>query len=148
MAETRVDDAILALVALWTTAGLDAVDGPFVSGDISDRLFVGYDGDPEGEFQVADLDSDWAGLGAKARDEEFDVVCAVVTRPGFTRASEARTAAIAVFQTAAAALRADPSLGMPPPTTAAAIAQSLYTPPASTGVQGRLVFNVHVRTRV
>ncbi len=148
MAETRLDAAILALVALWTAAGIDTVDGAFVSGDLTDRLFVGYDGDPEGEFQSADLDSDWAGLGAKARDEEFDIVCAVVTRPGFARASEARNAALAVFQTAAAALRADPSLGLPPPTTAAAVADALYTPPGSTGVQGRLVFNVHVKTRV
>lgn len=148
MAETRVDAAIAALVQMWTAADIDTVDGAFVSGEVGDRLFVGYDGDPEGEFQAADLGSEWAGLGAKARDEEFDIVCAVVTRPGFTSASEARNAAITLFQTAAAALRANPSLGLPPPTVAAARAEALYTPPTSSGVQGRLVFNVHVNTRV
>jgi len=148
MTETRVDDAILALVALWTAAELDTVDGPFVSGDTRSRVFVGYDGDPESEWQAAELDSEWAGFGTRKRDEEFDIICAVVTRSGFQRASEARAAALALYQTASAALRADPSLGFPPPTVAEAKAQGLFTPPASQGVQGRLVFNVHVKTRV
>jgi hypothetical protein len=148
MSETRLDDTILALVALWTAAGIDTVDGAFVSGDIGDRLFVGYDGDPDGDFQVADLDSEWAGLGARKRDETFDVVCAAVTRSGFRLASEARAAANAIYQTASAALRGNPGLGMPPPFVAAPQPQGLFTPPTSSGVQGRLVFNVHVETRV
>lgn len=148
MAETRVDDAILALVAMWTAANIATVDGPFVSGDTGDRLFVGYDGDPEGDFQAVEGDSDWAGLGAKTRDEEFDIICAAVTRSGHQTATAARAAAIALFQVASAALRADPSLGLPPPCVAEPKPQGLFTPPGSTGVQGRLVFNVHVKTRV
>lgn len=148
MSETRVDEAILALVAMWTAAGIPTVDGPFVSGDTGDRLFVGYDGDPEGEFQAVEGDSNWAGLGAKKRDEEFDVICAVVTRSGHQTATAARAAAIALFQTASTALRANPGLGLPPPSVAEPKPQGLFTPPGSTGVQGRLVFNVHVKTRI
>jgi hypothetical protein len=148
MSETRVDEAILALVALWTAADISTVDGPFVSGDTGDRLFVGYDGDPEGEMQAAELESEWSGIGTTKRDEEFDIFCAVVTRSGFRRASEARTAALALYQTASVALRANPSLGLPPPSVAAPKPQGLFTPPTSQGVQGRLVFNVHVKTRI
>lgn len=148
MAGTRLDATIDALVALWTAAGVAAVDGWIVSGDTGTRLFVGYDGDPEGEFQVADLESEWAGIGTTKRDEAFDVVCAVVTRSGFRTPKEARDEALAVFHTASNALRANPSLGLSPPFTAAPVPGALYTPPGSTGVQGRLVFTVHIETRV
>ena len=148
MTETRVDEAILALVALWTAAGLATVDGGLVSGDTGGRVFVGYDGDPDGDWQAAELDSDWAGVGSTKRDEEFDVICAVVTRSGFQKASEARAAALAMYQTASAALRANPSLGFPPPSVVSPQPQGLFTPPGKTGIQGRLVFNVHVKTRV
>lgn len=148
MAGTRLDATIDALVALWTTAGIDTVDGWVVSGDTGTRLYVGYDGDPEGDFKAADLDSEWAGLGAKKRDEAFDIVCAVVTRSGFRTPKEARDAALTVFHTASNALRANPSLGLSPPFTAAPVPGELYTPPGSTGAQGRLVFTVHIETRI
>lgn len=148
MSGTRLAETIDALVALWSGVGISTVDGWVVSGDTGTRLFVGYDGDQEGEWQAAELDSEWAGLGAKKRDESFDIICSVVTRSGFRTPKEARDEALTVFHMASNALRANPSLGFTPPFVAAPVPQGLFTPPGSSGVQGRLVFNVHIETRV
>lgn len=148
MSGTRLAETIDALVSLWSGIGIRTVDGAIVSGDTGNALFVGYDGDRDGEYQTAELDSEWAGLGAGARNESFDIICAVVTRTGFRTPKEARDAALVVFHAAADALRANPSLGFSPPYVAAPLPQGLFAPPTTKGVQARLVFNVHVETRI
>lgn len=144
MAASRVPATLTALATLWS-----AHNGPFVTGDFSDCLYVGYDGDPDGDFQAVDFDSEWAGLGAKARDEEFDVICASVALVG-----EDGGAALALenaydqLETAAALLRADPSLGLSPPYTAAIKGGAVFNVPSPDGHQVRIVFRVHVKTRI
>lgn len=148
MADSRVPATIDALKSLWSATGATVWDGPVVTGDYSDCLFVGYDGDPDGDFQSAECDSEWAGLGAKARVEEFDIICAVVTLVGDQDMKAARDNAYAQFKKAADAVRADPSLGQAPPYMASVKGGSLFTENNPEGLQMRIVFRVHVVTRI
>lgn len=148
MATSRLPATIDALVTTFTAAGIKTWDGAFVTGDYTDAVFVGYDGDPDGDYQTADMNQDWAGIGAKKRDEEFDVICAAVAKSGSTSIKTARDAAIALFSLVENTLRADPSLGFSPPYVAEVKPTGLFTEPTSDGLQARLVFTVHVKTRI
>lgn len=144
MAASRVPATLVALAELWS-----ANNGPLVTGDFSDGIFVGYDGDPEGDFEAVDFDSEWAGLGAKARDEEFDVVCASVALVGEDEGvTLALDRAYDQLESAAVLLRADPSLGFSPPYTAAVKGGAVFNVPGPKGHQVRIVFRVHVATRI
>ncbi len=148
MASTRVPATIDALVALGTAAGATTWDGPVVTGDYNTALFIGYDGDPDGDFLAAEADQEWAGLGAKARDEEFDIICAAVATIGDS-VKIARDAVFAMVALLESALRTDPALGQtPPPFTAGFKPGNLFVEPTAAGFQARLVFMVHVKTRV
>lgn len=150
MLDSRVPATIDALVTSWTTAGALVWDGPVVTGNYSDCIHVGYDGDPDGAFQTADFDSEWAGLGAKARDEEFDILCAVVALVGDEAGGTklARDTAYGLLKKAADALRANPSLGLSLPFVAALKGGPVFTEPGPQGYQVRIVFRVHVMTRI
>lgn len=148
MLDSRVPATLDALTALWTSAGAKTWDGPLVTGDFADSIFVGYDGDPEGDFATVEVDSEWAGIGARARDEEFDVVCAVVALVGENDTKLARDNAYVLLKLAADALRADPSLGQVPPFVASLKGGPVFTEPTESGYQVRIVFRVHVKTRI
>lgn len=152
MATSRVPATIDKLVELWTAAVADngnVWDGPRISSDFKPSLFVGYDGDPEGDFKTADPGQEWAGLGARTRDEEFDIPCAAVALIGDDNTKLARDAVYTLLAIAENTLRADPSLAQtPPPYVAEFRAGPIYTEPAETGYQVRGVFSVHVKTRL
>lgn len=148
MADSRVPATIDALKTTWDATGAKVWDGPVITGDYSDCIFVGYDGDPEGDMQAVDGDSEWAGLGAKARDEDFDVICAVVALVGDQGIKTVRDNAYAQLKKAADAVRADPSLGQAPPFVASVKGGSLFYDNLESGLQARLVFRVHVETRI
>lgn len=149
MAPSRIPATIDALVAAFTAAGLKTWDGPFVTGDYAPAVHVGYDGDPEGEFQAVEPDQEWAGLGAKARDEEFDVICCVTLSSGDSDVRTARVAAFAILATVETTLRANPSLGQSPPFVAAFKPGAVHIQPdENVGFSLRAVFNVHVKTRI
>lgn len=151
-ATSRVPATIDALVTLLRATGITVWDGPLVVGDYSDAVFVGYDGDPDGDFATADVDSEWAGLGARARDEEFDIVCAAVALVGDDITKLARDNAYALTEQVETVLRANPSLGLGPPTSPMFVAEfkrgNTYTEPNESGYQVRIVFAVHVKTRI
>lgn len=148
MADSRIPATIDALKALWTATGATVYDGAPLTEDYSDAIFVGYDGDPDGDFETAADDSEWAGLGALRRDEEFDIVCSVVTLVGDDDIRAVRESTFALYKLASDALRADPSLGQTPPFTAALKGGSMFTEPSGDGWQCRKVFRVHVKTRI
>lgn len=151
MAHSRAPAAIDALrVALEDRPGLaetPVYDGPFVTDDPSDAIYLGYDGDPEGGFEAVIGDQEWAGIGARARRETFRITCAVVVVDGDGDVAQAREAVYRLFGEIEDALRAEPSLGLPPPTTVAVVSPALFIEPLN-GVQARLVFAVEVTTRV
>lgn len=146
MAETRVPDAIDALVQAFTAAGLKVWDGPVISGDFASAVFVGYDANPDGEFQaVIDHSQTWAGLGQRARKESFAIVCALVVLIGNEDTmSSARHAAYAMLTTVGDVIRVDPSLGQPPPFVASLRPNELYTEPTEHGMQVRIPFFIDV----
>lgn len=148
---SRIPDAIEALIELFDSApGLAEVeiyDGPVIAGEVADSIYVGYDGNPEGLFDAAIGDQEWAGIGAKARRESFRVVCAIVVQSGDSDIPAARARVFSIFAECETALRADPSLGLPPPTTAGVLNPQFFLEPVS-GIQARLTFDVEVITRI
>lgn len=149
MAPSRVPPTIDALVALFTDAGLKTWDGPLVTGDYEPAVHVGYDGDPEGDFKAVEADQEWIGLGAKRREEEFDVICCATALVGDSEVKLARDAVFAMTATVESALRADPSLGqVPTPYVAEYRPGDLFIEDTPAGYQARARFNVHVKTRI
>lgn len=110
---SRMFDGIDTIVTILRTAGANVVDGWEPVGDILDFVFVGYDGDPEGELLAAAGDQDWAGIGTKKRDESFDIACAVVSKYSADPPKTARDRVKAQFTLVESAILADPSLGLP-----------------------------------
>lgn len=148
MATSRVPATIDALVAMLTAADLNVHDGPLVTGDFSPAVWVGYDGaGSDSELRSASSTQSWAELGAKRRNEVFDIICAVNALVGTTN-SDARNAVYALYSTVETVLRSNPSMGQTPPFVAEIAAGDLYTEPTENGVQCRLVFTVHVTTRI
>lgn len=151
MLTSRVPATIDALVAGFTAAGLKTWDGPVLTGDFADSVYVGYDGDPEGDYEAATMDQQWAGLGAKARTETFDIICAVVVLIGDDGpqiVKMARDTAYSMLATAETVLRADPSLAQIPMFVAEIRPMAIYIEPGPQGDQARLVFHIHVQTRI
>lgn len=148
MSTSRVPATIDALVAALTGAGVTTWDGAVVSGDFENAVYVGYDGDPDGDFKTVVMDQEWAGLGARARTETFDIICCAYVLSGAADTKSVRDTVYGLLATAETTLRANPSLGQASTFVAAIKPQELFTWPTTGGVQGRLVFHVHVQTRI
>lgn len=143
-------DAVAASVFART---VDVYLGPIVSGDPDDAVFVGYDGNPFGDMEMVVHSQDWGTIGAKNRDENFDIRCCVLNRSGLID-PKSLAAAIdrlyGMFAVLADAVHRDPSLGLGiTPFTASIRGLSSFVPLDETdAVQPRVSFNVHVRTRL
>jgi len=152
MAESRLYEAIDILVTLWKATGLTVVDGPNLSSDYYNKkaVFVGWDGDQDGDFLAGDSDQDWAGLGARKRDERLSVYCCLLNPVGNSTTWKAvRDECAQTLNVLAAALRGDPSLGLPSPTTAGLVPGQLYQLlPPEAGALARQPFDVRINTRV
>lgn len=150
--ETRLDASIDALYDALIAAelGVNVWDGPIVSGDSGDAIFVGYDGDPEGEGQAGQASQEWAGIGKRARDETIVIVCAAVVLVGDSDArwKPVRDRAKALIESVGQTLRADPSLGQGPPCVAELQPGEYFQENGPAGYQARFLFTVHVQTRV
>ena len=113
MAASKFGPTITALVTLFgtTSLGTDAVfDGWPLTSDVPvDYLIVGGTEDPDDDS--GEIDTDWAGLGAKARDETAEITCAILAGTGDDTIATARARALSLYFEAEALLRADPSLG-------------------------------------
>lgn len=152
MAASRFAATLNQLESVATTAmantGCRVFRGPFITGDPGSAMFIGYDGDPGGDFQTIIQTSAWAGLGAKARNEEFDVYCAITELSGDGAVGAATDHIHALFTTFEAALRADPSVNQAPRFTAAVNTAQLFTMPHPSGLQVRLAFTVRCSARI
>lgn len=156
MADTRVPDAITALLAAFAAAvGSGSVfDGPEITGVVpAVAVCVGYDGDDEGDFEaIRDWEQTWIGMqsGQEVRAERFDIVCCLIAFAGDVDVATRRAQATAVFGQLNAALRnpVNRGLGLPQPSTAEFSAGSMRTPQTDRGLEVRIPFSVHVETRV
>ncbi|GHA01498.1 hypothetical protein ACFOOM_12115 [Streptomyces echinoruber] len=150
---SRVPELIDAFVAVLQAApgltGVQVVDGPLVTASAaSEWVFVGYDADPEGEFQTAQTSQQWAGLGAHAKNEDILLTCVVLVRPGNTDVRACRIRTFEIFAEVEAAVRANPSLGLPPPTVCGISETAFHTEQTDRGVQGRMPFTLTCTTRI
>lgn len=138
-----VDNFLAALTAAAGLNGVQIVDGPLVSDSSATELVVvGFDADPEGEYEAASTTQTWAGIGAKRKNEEIQVTCAVLVRKGSTAVKPMRDRLFAIFAEVEAVVRADPSMGLPPPSVCAITDTSYRTPQTSNGIEGRLLFTL------
>lgn len=150
----RLRDVWTAAFAASEFAGtVDVYLGPIVSGDPDDAVFVGYDGNPFGDMEMIVHSQEWGALGARNRDEEFDIRCCVLNRSGLIdpKALEAAIYRLyGMFTVLADATHRDPSLGLGiTPYTASIRSLSSFIPLDETdAVQPRVSFNVHIRTRL
>lgn len=144
MVQSRVSPAIDAIVDAFVAASLKTWDGPVLTEDYGDAVWVGYDGDPEGDFMAAETNQEWASLGAKHRSETSSIVCAAIAQRGDADARSARAAVTELIEAAGAALRVDPSLGQPPPFVAGLRPGNLFVVPTQQGFEARQVFYVQI----
>lgn len=113
---SRVPELIDALVAAAKTdselEGVRIADGPEVTdAAASDWLIVGFDGDPEGDFEAARTVGGWSDLGI-GREETFEVTVAAISNRGDTDVKAARDRVYEIAARLEALLRADPSVGL------------------------------------
>lgn len=151
MVQTRIPAAIDAIVTALKGAGLTVWDGPVLTGDYGDCVFIGFDAQPDlVEQRAASSVQSWAGLGQRARDENLQITGAVVTLTGNTEDSwkPSRDTAFAMLETIGAVLRGDPSLGLSSPSVAELEPGDYYQEIGPAGYQCRIAFSVHHMTRV
>ncbi len=145
MTTSRIPAAIDAIVASLTAAGLLVWDGPVVTQNFKSAVFIGYDGaEDNSDYKSVVGTQDWAALGAKRRSEKFSITCAAVALWGGTDTKTGRDMAYALLDTVGTTLRADPSLGQPPPFVAELRPSELFTEPTDNGLQCRWVFTIDV----
>lgn len=156
MADSRIPAAITKLVAVFEAAlagDADAhvFDGPVLSEvEPQKQVYVGWDGDPEGEFVAVSSDQGWAStIGTAQRNESFSVLCSALVTDGGGTPTDVRTSAFALFATLSTAVRANVTLDLPSPTKAEARNPTLfYRHDANTGLEARIAFEVQVNTRI
>lgn len=120
---SRIPEVIDALVALGKTEpvyepaddgtpGVVVADGPQVTDDATpDWLVIGFDGDPNGDFEAATSVGGWADLST-GREEEFQITVAAIASRGDTDIVTARLRAYEIAAPVEAWLREDPSIGL------------------------------------
>ncbi|MYR84085.1 hypothetical protein GTY41_03780 [Streptomyces sp. SID685] len=144
-----IDALVAALQASDGLSGVNVVDGPLVSNSAaSEWVFVGYDGDPGGEFQATSTLQEWAGIGAKAKNEEITLTCCALVRSGSTSVKPVRDRAYQIFAAVEAAVRSNPALALPPPTVCSISEHTFFPEQTANGLQGRLPFTVTCTTRI
>ena len=152
-ASSRVPELIDAfLAALGESSdltGVQVVDGPLVTSSAAlEWVFVGYDGDPGGEFSTASTSQQWAGLGALAKNEDILLTCSVLVQGGLTDVRARRVRCFEIFAAVEAVVRADPALTLPPPTVCSISDTSFHTEQTERGVQARMPFTLTCTTRI
>lgn len=116
MPGTLALDVIDALVTQYTSAltNFTVYDGVGASNDPGNFLMVGVpDPDSEQTPTSAEASQEWAGLGARARDEAGSVTCCALAWNGETSGlRDARSVIRGMLNTISALHRDDPTIGI------------------------------------
>lgn len=104
-----VDRLVVVLTAALPTVSV--YDGTGDSDDPGDWLMIGVSNPDDDRPQVIDSRQSWAGLGARARDEEGTIACVALSWNGNASARDARAGVKAITEAVENALRSDPALG-------------------------------------
>lgn len=149
MATSRYFDATDTVVSLLRAAGLTVWDGPVVTGDFSDAVFVGFDGDlATGDSLAAEMNQDWEGIGARSRKEDLRITCAAIGSAGDADIKIARDKAKAVLAVVETTLRANVDLGFPSPSWCGVVPIAAHQESYADGNLVRIVFQIVIRTRI
>lgn len=153
MSTSSVPAVLFALRDLLTTAAAADANLEVVFGakpersDISRRIYVGWSSDADPT--MVRFVQGWAGLGARRKNEPFDVPCAVVVWSGDVDGvdldavfADMLTDLFVIFGVVENALRPDPGLGRPGPFVAG-ITQGSVVPELDQG-RLRLPFTVSI----
>lgn len=110
MSTSRWPAVVDALVTAATATTVETWDGPKTTGvDPLEVIIVGGTEDPADDG--GDVDQEWAGLGAKAKDEHGTVTVAVIVQTGDDSVKVNRDRAFVILGLLETAVRADPTLG-------------------------------------
>ena len=111
MSTSRFGAVVDALVTLADATSVAQVfDGPSLTADsLTEYVVIGGTEDPGDN--AGEITQEWNGIGAKARQEQGEVQCAVLVSTGDDTVKTARDRALAIRGEIETALRADPSLG-------------------------------------
>jgi hypothetical protein len=110
MATSKFGAVTDALVTVVGTAGTTTYDGPPLTGDTpSDYVIVGGTDNPDDD--AGEFTQDWNGLGARAKVETGQVICALLVGTGDDTVKTARDRALVILGLIENAVRSDPSLG-------------------------------------
>ncbi|MFJ1581557.1 hypothetical protein [Streptomyces sp. NPDC088182] len=142
---SRVPELIDALVARCTAdevlTNVTVTDGPEVGGAAADDwLLIGFDGNPEGDFEAAQTVGGWASL-LTDREEQLQIPVTAVATRGDTDVRAARERAYQIGARLEELLRADPGVGLPSLEVAIEASQ-LVQDQTTDGIQARLVLTV------
>lgn len=128
-------------------------DGPVVTGDPGELVFVGYDGDPDGDMDAITVETAWAGtVGASRRNELITIVGCVFVPYGESDPDAATVATARAYQLLDeidAAVMANKPLSQPPPVSPPAhiTTHQLHTEPER-GMAARLVWRLLIGSRI
>lgn len=149
MSTSRIAAVIDALFSTLKSAVPTAqvYDGPWTARPNKDFITVGWV--PDSEVEPTG-EQDWAGLGAKQRNERLDIPGYVGSFRGPIALATRRQQAVALLAAVENALRSDPRLGgaVPEPGWAAIESYSLRQRRTEKGPAVGIEFHVTVKTRV
>lgn len=152
---SRAPQVVAALYAVISAPGVLpdgalAFRGAYVHGNTVATVNVGYNGDPLSDTAAVTTTSDWAGLGAKRRNETVEVVSSIHLPVGDTEDASALAMeqAYEILAACEAAVHSDPSMGIPPPAWAI-VSDTTYTEylNETTGLQAALVWTLRAFER-
>lgn len=103
-----VVDALI--VSIGTATGATVLDGPSNQTlTVDEYVVVGGTDDPDDD--AGEIEQEWNGLGASAKQETGEVTCAVLVGTGGDVVKTARDRALVLFGQIETAVRADKTLG-------------------------------------
>lgn len=137
-----IDALVTSLAADPALDGVRVADGPEVTeSNAPEWLVVGFNGDPDGDFQAAQTVGGWSGLGASSREEQLQLTVAVIVMRGSADVRPARMRAYEIGGRLEALLAADPSAGLRSLEVAVEASQ-LVQDQTDQGVEVRLMLTV------
>ena len=149
MATSRFGAVVDALVSLIDATSVTHVfDGPPNTADTLDEyVIVGGTDDPDDD--AGEIQQEWNGLGAGAKQETGQVTCAVLVGTGNDVVKTARDRALVVLGEVETALRADKTLGGVLVSGWCGLAEGRPSQRRnSNGLYARVVFTVQYQTKI
>lgn len=122
-------------------SGLAVVDGPSITGERPPVLFVGYDGDPNSDFEGVTTDREPVSMDS-VFTERVVVRNGLLVWNGDAKPAALRAQALPLFDALVDLVDADPTLGLDGVTAHIPGSRYFPRPSESQGLEGLLQFDV------